>query len=61
VESPLSVSLLSGQFKEGDQVVVDLDAEKKEIVFNKNGHFEPKKKKSETRKAEPLLQTSAKK
>ncbi len=29
VESPLSVSLLSGQFKEGDQVVVDLDAEKK--------------------------------
>jgi hypothetical protein len=40
---------------------VDLDAEKKEIVFNKNGHFEPKKKKSETRKAEPLLQTSAKK
>jgi ATP-dependent Clp protease ATP-binding subunit ClpC len=61
VESPLSVSLLSGQFKEGDQVVVDLDAEKKEIVFNKNGHFEPKKKKSETRKAEPSLQASAKK
>ncbi len=61
VESPLSVSLLSGQFKEGDQVVVDLDAEKKEIVFNKNGHFEPKKKKSETRKAEPSLQSSAKK
>jgi ATP-dependent Clp protease ATP-binding subunit ClpC len=61
VESPLSVSLLSGQFKEGDQVVVDLDAEKKEIVFNKNGHFEPKKKKSDTRKAEPLLQSSAKK
>jgi ATP-dependent Clp protease ATP-binding subunit ClpC len=61
VESPLSVSLLSGQFKEGDQVVVDLDTEKKEIVFNKNGHFEPKKKKSETRKAEPSLQASAKK
>ncbi len=61
VESPLSVSLLSGQFKEGDQVVVDLDAEKKEIVFNKNGHFEPKKKKSETRKAEPSLQSSTKK
>jgi ATP-dependent Clp protease ATP-binding subunit ClpC len=61
VESPLSVSLLSGQFKEGDQVVVDLDTEKKEIVFNKDGHFEPKKKKSETRKAEPSLQASAKK
>jgi ATP-dependent Clp protease ATP-binding subunit ClpC len=61
VESPLSVSLLSGQFKEGDQVVVDLDAEKKGIVFNKNGHFEPKKKKSETRKAEPSLQSIAKK
>jgi len=61
VESPLSVSLLSGQFKEGDQVVVDLDAEKKEIVFNKNGNCEAKKKKSETRKAEPSLQTSAKK
>ncbi len=61
VESPLSVSLLSGQFKEGDQVVVDLDAEKKEIVFNKNGHFEPKKKKPETRKAEPASQASAKK
>ncbi len=61
VESPLSVSLLSGQFKEGDQVVVDLDAEKKEIIFNKNGHFEPKKKKPEPRKTEHLIHTSSKK
>ncbi len=61
VESPLSVSLLSGQFKEGDQVVVDLDAEKKVIIFNKNGHFEPKKKKPEPRKTEHLIHTSSKK
>jgi ATP-dependent Clp protease ATP-binding subunit ClpC len=61
VESPLSVSLLSGQFKEGDQVVVDLDAEKKEIIFNKDGYFEPKKKKPEQRKAEQPVHTSSKK
>ncbi len=61
VESPLSVSLLSGQFQEGDQVVVDLDEEKKEIVFLKNGHVEPKKKKSESKKPEPIVHTSSKK
>jgi ATP-dependent Clp protease ATP-binding subunit ClpC len=35
VESPLSVSLLSGQYAEGDTVIVDLDTEKKEICFKK--------------------------
>lgn len=52
VESPLSVSLLSGQFQEGDQVVVDLDTEKNEIVFKKDGQFEPKKRKNEPHKVE---------
>ncbi len=35
VESPLSVSLLSGQFVEGDTVIVDLDTEKQVLVFRK--------------------------
>jgi ATP-dependent Clp protease ATP-binding subunit ClpC len=35
VESPLSVSLLSGEFVEGDTVIVDLNEEKKEIIFKK--------------------------
>ena len=35
VESPLSVSLLSGEYSEGDTVIVDLDTEKKEIFFRK--------------------------
>jgi ATP-dependent Clp protease ATP-binding subunit ClpC len=35
VESPLSVSLLSGEYSEGDTVIVDLDTEKKEIYFRK--------------------------
>ncbi len=34
VESPLSVSLLSGEFKGGDRVLVDLD-EKQNLVFTK--------------------------
>jgi ATP-dependent Clp protease ATP-binding subunit ClpC len=33
VESPLSVSLLSGQFTASPQIVVDLDEEKKELSF----------------------------
>jgi ATP-dependent Clp protease ATP-binding subunit ClpC len=33
VESPLSVSLLSGQFKEGSHILVDIDPEKNEPVF----------------------------
>jgi ATP-dependent Clp protease ATP-binding subunit ClpC len=35
VESPLSVSLLSGEFALGDTVIVDLNEEKKEIFFKK--------------------------
>jgi len=35
VESPLSISLLSGEYVSGDTVVVDLDAEKHEIYFRK--------------------------
>jgi len=33
VESPLSVSLLSGQFSEGSCILVDIDSEKNEPVF----------------------------
>jgi ATP-dependent Clp protease ATP-binding subunit ClpC len=33
VESPLSVSLLSGQFSEGSHILVDIDPEKNEPVF----------------------------
>jgi ATP-dependent Clp protease ATP-binding subunit ClpC len=36
VESPLSVSLLSGQFSQGDTVIVDID-ENNEIVFRSSG------------------------
>jgi ATP-dependent Clp protease ATP-binding subunit ClpC len=35
VESPLSISLLGGEFTKGDTVLVYLDEEKKEIVFKK--------------------------
>ncbi len=35
VESPLSVKLLSGDFKENDKVLVDLDEEKQELDFRK--------------------------
>ncbi len=35
VESPLSVSLLSGEFVSGDTVLVDLNEDKKEIFFKK--------------------------
>ncbi len=35
VESPLSVQLLSGDFKEGDKVIVDLNEEKQELEFKK--------------------------
>jgi ATP-dependent Clp protease ATP-binding subunit ClpC len=35
VESPLSVTLLSGQFSEGDVVIVDLDENKQALVFTK--------------------------
>jgi ATP-dependent Clp protease ATP-binding subunit ClpC len=35
VESPLSISLLSGDFKEGDKVVVDLNETDAKLVFTK--------------------------
>jgi ATP-dependent Clp protease ATP-binding subunit ClpC len=35
IESPLSVKLLSGDFGEGDTVMVDFDPEKEEIIFTK--------------------------
>jgi ATP-dependent Clp protease ATP-binding subunit ClpC len=35
VESPLSISLLSGEYAEGDTVLVELDKEKGEIYFKK--------------------------
>ncbi len=35
IESPLSISLLSGEFAQGDTVVADLNEEKKEIFFKK--------------------------
>jgi len=34
VESPLSVRLLSGEFGSGDTIVVDVDPDKKELVFH---------------------------
>ena len=45
VESPLSISVLAGQFAEGDMVMVDLDEENKQLVFTKAE--EVKKKKEE--------------
>ena len=44
VESPLSISLLAGEFKEGDTVLVDYDAEKKQIIFKKEAVLEKTKK-----------------
>jgi ATP-dependent Clp protease ATP-binding subunit ClpC len=35
VESPLSISLLSGEFTEGDTVMVDLDKDNQNIAFHK--------------------------
>jgi len=35
VESPLSVSLLSGNYKEGDKIVVDLDKNDGRLIFRK--------------------------
>jgi len=36
VESPLSVSLLSGEFHEGMHVIVDYDKDQNRIVFNRS-------------------------
>jgi len=35
VESPLSVSLLSGEFSSSDKVLVDVDVEKNVLVFRR--------------------------
>lgn len=35
VESPLSISILAGEFTQGDTVIVELDEEKKEVYFKK--------------------------
>jgi ATP-dependent Clp protease ATP-binding subunit ClpA len=43
VESPLSVELLSGKFKDGATVMVDVDAENNKVVFQTS---EPVKKKA---------------
>ena len=41
VESPLSVSLLSGEFKSGDTVIVDVDEETEQLVFRPLGEPVP--------------------
>ncbi len=41
VESPLSVSVLSGEFASGDKILVDVDPEKNIIVFHKAGEPMP--------------------
>jgi hypothetical protein len=43
VESPLSVELLSGKYKDGATVQVDVDEENNKIVFTKS---EPVQKRS---------------
>ena len=40
VESPLSISLLSGQFSEGDTIMVDVD-EADKLVFRQDGQTIP--------------------
>jgi ATP-dependent Clp protease ATP-binding subunit ClpC len=45
VESPLSVELLSGKFKDGATVVVDVDAENKKITFTSDSHAKKAKQK----------------
>ena len=41
VESPLSVSLLSGEFKSGDTVIVDVDEETEKLFFSSLGEPVP--------------------
>ena len=36
IESPLSISILANEFKNGDKVLIDLDEKKKEIKFKKS-------------------------
>lgn len=49
VESQLSVALLSGEFKAGDHVLVDLDDEKRQLIFKREESRHEVKK--ESRKA----------
>jgi ATP-dependent Clp protease ATP-binding subunit ClpC len=44
VESPLSVSLLSGQFSEGDTIIVDVDETTEKLVFRQLGQGIPAEK-----------------
>jgi ATP-dependent Clp protease ATP-binding subunit ClpC len=44
IESPLSISLLSGEFAEGDTVMVDMDEKQEKIVFTKAIPIETEKK-----------------
>ena len=45
VESPLSVELLSGKFKDGRTVLVDVDEEKNKIIFQTSEPVSKKKSK----------------
>jgi ATP-dependent Clp protease ATP-binding subunit ClpC len=47
VESPLSLELLSGKFKDGASVRVDVDPEKNTLVFIPNEAVAPKRQKKE--------------
>ncbi|NTU75872.1 MAG: AAA domain-containing protein, partial [Anaerolineaceae bacterium] len=52
VESPLSVSLLSGQFKTGDTILVDMDAKAEQIIFTQTGKKSAAKEKVPAEKVE---------
>ncbi len=47
VESPLSVELLGGKFKDGAEVVVDVDKQENKIVFSTSAPAKKKKSKHE--------------
>ncbi|MBI2333142.1 MAG: hypothetical protein HYU84_13465, partial [Chloroflexi bacterium] len=47
VESPLSVELLGGKFKDGAEVVVDVDAKANKIIFSSSVPMRKKKSKQE--------------
>ena len=47
VESPLSMKLLQGDFKDGGSILVDLDTEKNEIVFMEGEKIPKSKKKAD--------------
>ncbi|MBI3169434.1 MAG: NDP-hexose 4-ketoreductase, partial [Chloroflexi bacterium] len=47
VESPLSVELLGGKFKDGAEVIVDVDEKQNKIVFSSSAPMKKKKSKQE--------------